>query len=511
MASLVDARRYRVIHMNRHVQVLKFGGTSVGNGERIRKVAHIIARIRNDAEEHFPVVVVSAMAKVTDQLLRIARFACEGNEAALRGELAGLRQKHLEAAEKAITSANIRDEVRDGLATEFVELERQVALLRATAETGHEVALPTAAVASWGERLSVLLVAGAARDTGIAAEPVREEIIITGYPHDARGEAALGTVVGAEPLAVETRANAQKLVGPLLERAIVPVVAGFIGHTPDGVVTTLGRNGSDYSATVIGAALDGSEVTIYTDVDGVLTADPRLVMNARLLPHLSYAEAARLSWFGAKVLHPRTLIPIAHRNIPVRVRNTFRPHLRGTVVGPDGQQRSGATAITVRRRLALITVESTDLFGAPENAGQVFALAARAGAAPVAICSSSGHHLSFVVEEQSAASVVALLQRDMDMSAWQVRSREGLAACACIGSGFTVDPMSPARAATALARERIPVVTQGSSELGITLIVEDRDAERALRCLHRDLIAPVIPLVRHAEPRSGKTARVSER
>jgi len=268
------------------------------------------------------------------------------------------------------------------------------------------------------------------------------------------------------------------------------------------MVTTLGRNGSDYSASVIGAALDCVEVSIYTDVDGVLSADPRVVANTRLLPRLSYAEAARLSWFGAKVLHPRTLIPVAYRNIPVRVRNTFRPHTRGTVVGPEGTQRSGAAAITVRRQLALITVESTDMFGAPENAGQVFALAARAGAAPVAICSSSGHHLSFVVEEQAAQSVVALLQHDMGresggLTAWRVLCRSGLAACACIGSGFTADPMSPARAITALARERIPVITQGASELGVVLIVEDQDGESALRCLHRDLIAPVIPLVRH--------------
>jgi aspartate kinase len=277
----------------------------------------------------------------------------------------------------------------------------------------------------------------------------------------------------------------------------VPVAPGFIGRTITGYVTTLGRNGSDYSATVLGAALGCVEVTIFTDVDGVLTADPRLVKNARLLPRLSYAEAARLSWFGAKVLHPRTLIPIAHLNIPVRVRNTFRPYNRGTVVGPVEVSPSGAGAITTRRNLALITVESTDLFGAPENAGQVFALAARAGAAPVAICSSSGHHLSFMVEEKSANSVVALLQHDMDTSAWTVRSRGDLAACACIGSGFTADRMSPARAVTALASERIPIVAQGSSELGITLIVEDSDSERALRCLHRDLIAPVIPLVRH--------------
>jgi aspartate kinase len=288
----------------------------------------------------------------------------------------------------------------------------------------------------------------------------------------------------------------------------VPIAAGFMGRTVTGYVTTLGRNGSDYSATVIGAALDCQEVSIYTDVDGVLTADPRLIANTRLLPHLSYAEAARLSWFGAKVLHPCTLIPIAHRNIPVRVRNTFRPHLRGTVVGPvthGVSGLSGARAITVLRNLALITMESTNLFGASENAGQVFELAARVGAAPIAICSSSGHHLSFAVEEERVESILTALQQDM--GDWSVRYRSGLAACACIGSGFVSDPMSPAHAVAALAHERIPVIAQGSSELGITLIVEDSASKRALRSLHRELIAPVIPLVRPAHPEKQASRR----
>ncbi|HBE28168.1 MAG TPA: aspartate kinase [Ktedonobacter sp.] len=494
--------------MKTHVQVLKFGGTSVGNGERIRRVAQIIARTFHDPEEAFPVVVVSAMAKVTDQLLRIAAFVYTNELEAYQQELKALKQKHFEAAEKAVQDSEGRGSLLKELEKAFVSLEYDIANLQQIVEasslqhvhpeTASMIPFATAAVAAWGERLSVLLVAASVSDVGLPAAPVREEVIITNHPTLSGTQQALGVAVGADPLTEETRKNAQAIISPLIERQIVPVVAGFIGHSTSGYVTTLGRNGSDYSASVIGAALDCIEISIYTDVDGVLTADPRLVMNTRLLSALSYAEAARLSWFGAKVLHPRTLIPIAHRNIPVRVRNTFRPTLRGTVVGPEGRQKSGASAITVHRHLSLITVESTDLFGAPESAGQVFALAARAGAAPVAICSSSGHHLSFVVEEDAAASVVALLQHDMgDMGAWYVRSRNGLAACACIGSGFTADPMSPARAITALARERIPIITQGASELGITLIVEDADSERALRSLHRDLIAPVIPLVRH--------------
>ena len=485
--------------MEQAVSVLKFGGTSVGSGERIRQVAKIITRTLHNSDEAFPVVVVSAMSGITDLLLSIARHTCLGAYEESERELVTLRHRHLEAAEKIVHHIEHLPQLQHDLEEALTALAHDIALLREAAEGGQETFLRTAAVASWGERLSILLVAAAVNDYGVVAEPVRREVIVTSHPL-ADNSQPFGVVVGADPLQEATRANAHEFIHPLVERGIVPIAAGFIGRTITGFVTTLGRNGSDYSATVIGAALDCVEVTIYTDVDGVLTADPRLVANARLLTHLSYAEAARLSWFGAKVLHPRTLIPIAARNIPVRVRNTFRPHVKGTVVGPVGRAQSGASAITIRRNLALVTVESTDLFGAPENAGQVFALAARAGAAPVAICSSSGHHLSFVVEEKALESVVELLQHDMKTGDWRVRSRRGLAACACIGSGFTVDPMSPARAITALAREHIPVITQGASELGITLIVEDSDSQSALRCLHRDLIAPVIPLVRHVTP-----------
>jgi aspartate kinase len=498
--------------MKSRVQVLKFGGTSVGNGDCILRVAQIVAQTYKDPDAAFPIVVVSAMANVTDQLLRIANYAWLGEYNELERELEVLKQRHLATVEKAVHTYDGRTAVKDMLGNAFNGLERDIALVSdqsasASASKRRSLRSFTDAIAAWGERLSVLLVAASVAAAGIPTAPLREEVIITTQPDDdvTQGQEAT-LVIGGVPLQEETRTNAQRLIYPLLEQGIIPIAAGFIGRTTTGTITTLGRNGSDYSASVIGSALDCVEVSIYTDVDGVLSADPRIVMNTRLLPRLSYAEAARLSWFGAQVLHPRTLIPIAHRNIPVRVRNTFQPQNRGTLIVPDSRSPSGAGAIAVRRHLSLVTVESTDLCGVPENTGQVFELAARAGTAPVAICSSSGHHLSFVVEEQAEESVVAFLRREMGEmgtiaspgeSTWRVRSRGGLAACACIGSGFTVDPMSPARAITALARERIPVITQGDSDIGITLIVEDRDSERALRSLHRDLIAPVIPLVRH--------------
>src|SRR5713226_3756658 len=302
--------------MESSVSVLKFGGTSVGSGERIRRVAHIIARHSTEPGETFPIVVVSAMSGITDQLLRIAHYSSTGQHATREQELGALKRRHLEAAEKAVHQ-------HEGQCTLQHDLETAFAALQPAAKRAREVSLLTSAVAAWGERFSVLLVAAAARDIGLAAAAVREEVIITGYPQDeppeaaGRGEVKL-TVAHADPLSEETRVQVQTLIHPLIERRIIPIVAGFIGRTasaPDssapGFVTTLGRNGSDYSAAVIGAALDCSEVCIYSDVDGVLTADPRVVANTLLLPRLSYAEAARLSWFGAKVLHPRTLIPLA--------------------------------------------------------------------------------------------------------------------------------------------------------------------------------------------------------
>ncbi|GAC1467193.1 MAG: hypothetical protein PVS3B1_06210 [Ktedonobacteraceae bacterium] len=326
--------------MEQTVSVLKFGGTSVGNGERICRVASIIADVRQDAGAHFPVVVVSAMSGVTDQLLRIARAACNADREACDQELIALRQKHLDAVEKVTAEGERRVLLLAQVETALQGLLQDTHALQKAAATGDAVHLRTAAVASWGERLSILLVAAATNELGVRAEPVRTEVIITKHPaHDL--SQPFGVVVGADPLVEETRANAHAIIGPLVEQGVVPIAAGFLGRTETGFVTTLGRNGSDYSATVIGAALDCAEVSIYTDVDGVLTADPRLVANTRLLPRLSYAEAARLSWFGAKVLHPRTLIPIAPRNIPVRVRNSFRPHIRGTLIGSTGSHLSG--------------------------------------------------------------------------------------------------------------------------------------------------------------------------
>src|SRR5258708_572988 len=244
--------------MKSSVQVLKFGGTSVGNGERIRRVAHIVAHTFNDPVEAFPIIVVSAMAKVTDQLLSIASHICAGEQDACEHELKALKHKHLETIDKAVHSGEGRDALREqleaafnGLEEDVVALQQQVGDRFISPEVDilagrHELRPAIAAVATWGERLSVLLVAASVADLGIQAVPVREEIIITSQIHSELAT-TLGAVIGADPLTEETRANAQRLLLPLIEQQVVPVAAGFIGRaTAGGGMTTLGRNGSDY-------------------------------------------------------------------------------------------------------------------------------------------------------------------------------------------------------------------------------------------------------------------------
>lgn len=323
------------------VRVLKFGGTSVGNGKRIRHVARIIASIAHSSEVAFPVAVVSAMVGVTDALLAIARLSCTGKwESATHG-LDVLKQRHIEAATQAITN-------NERLRVLLVDLEQSFRLLEAEATLlprcyqARPYSADASPVVAWGERLSALLLAAAVQDEGVQAIAIREDVIVLRDQQHTE-PANFGVVIGSDPLLEETRVQAAAFLYPLLEQEVVPIVPGFIGRTSSGVVKTLGRGGSDLSATLIGAVLDECiGVMIFTDVDGVLSADPHLVgeENVHLFPRLSYAEASHLARLGAKVLHPQTMDPIMARRLPVQVRNTFRLHLQGTIIGPEEEQAS---------------------------------------------------------------------------------------------------------------------------------------------------------------------------
>src|SRR6266568_1305695 len=305
--------------MRPRLQVMKFGGTSVGDAECIARTAQIIAKA---ARESGCVSVVSAMGGVTNRLIEAARKAQAGDAGEAAAIVDALRQQH----EAALTSLVQRADERAGIRLRLEEVLAEGRRLCEGTSLLRELTPRTLdAISSLGERLSAPLVAAAVRELGAPGEAIEAtELIVTDAFHG-----------GAEPQMKLTREKSQARLRPLLEKGFVPVVTGFIGASKDGQLTTLGRGGSDYSATILGAAMDADEVIIWTDVDGVLTADPRLVPEARTIPVISYREAAELAYFGAKVLHPKTLNPVVQAAIPVWIRNSFAPERPGTKITPE--------------------------------------------------------------------------------------------------------------------------------------------------------------------------------
>src|ERR1700733_712647 len=324
--------------MSSVLQVMKFGGTSVGDAACIARTAQIIA---NAARVNPCVVVVSAMSGVTNRLIEAARKAATGDSREGENLTNVLRTQHAAALKALIQEPSARQCVMQKLDAVMIEAKRLcdgTALLRElTPRTLDEIS-------SLGERLSAPIVAATISTLSLRSESVdATELIITDSFHG-----------GAEPHMELTREKAQARLRPLLAKGVVPVVTGFIGATAEGKLTTLGRGGSDYSATILGAALDASEVVIWTDVDGVLTADPRLVPEARTIPVISYREAAELAYFGAKVLHPKTLNPVMQAGITVWIRNSFTPERPGTKITPAGLSIGGGlNAFTAIRHFTL--------------------------------------------------------------------------------------------------------------------------------------------------------------
>src|SRR5215211_6662721 len=364
--------------------VMKFGGTSVGNAAAIEA----LAAITRDHLKHWDhaVVVVSAMSGVTDLLLRGASTAAIGDTRTYKEIAAKLREKHAAALAELIHSAEDASATRaqvEQMLDEFELLCHSVNVL------GEASPRAIDAISSLGERMSVRIVAATLRDRHIPAEAIDAGEIVITTPH-------FGSAV---PLQPHTQERTRARLLPLLERGVVPVLTGFIGATESGATTTLGRGGSDYSGAIIGAALDADEVAIYTDVDGVMTTDPRLAPNARVIPVISYAEMGELAYFGAKVLHPRTIRPVVERAIPLRIRNTFNAAHVGTLVVNEAKANGRAIkAVTAIKAMSMITVEGRGMIGVPGVAARTFGAVASVGANVLMISqASSEQSICFVV------------------------------------------------------------------------------------------------------------------
>jgi bifunctional aspartokinase / homoserine dehydrogenase 1 len=471
--------------MSSTLQVMKFGGTSVGDAACIARTAQIVA----NAARHNPcVVVVSAMSGVTNRLIDAAKKAATGDSSEGANLVKSLRTQHATAVETLIRDEATRHSVMqklDGVLAEARRLCDGTALLRElTPRTLDEIS-------SLGERLSAPIVAEAVRALGLRSESIEAtELIVTDAYHG-----------GAEPRMELTRERSQARLNPLLAQNVVPIVTGFIGATADGKLTTLGRGGSDYSATILGAALDANEVIIWTDVNGVLTADPRLVPEARTIPVISYREAAELAYFGAKVLHPKTLNPVMQAGIPVWIRNSFTPELAGTKITPEGRSIGGGVkALTPIRDVTLIAVGGPGIVGLPDVVGRTFSTTAELRANVLLISqSSSQNDICFIVSASDAPRTVEALRKEFahDLAHHKVEHVtvvNNIAIVAVVGENMRGTPGVAGRTFAAMGRENVNLIAiaQGSSESNISFVVEDQAVTKALIATHKEFGLHVI-------------------
>ena len=458
--------------------VMKFGGTSMGSADRIQVAAELSSAERKKR----PVVaVVSAMSKVTDLLLDTLRHAEGGDREGMEANIATLATRHYETCENLLPES-ARQAVRtsiDELVAEFRRIANGVLML------GERPARSVDEAVAIGERLSALLMANYLQSQNVPAVAVNaRELIVT--------DAVFGN---ATPLMGPTREKAGSLLQPLLAQGLLPVVTGFNGATADGRPTTLGRGGSDFSASILAASLDAEELWIWSDVDGILSADPRLVKSARVLDEVTYAEAAELAYNGAKVLHPRTLAPLVSRQIPVWSKNSFAPEKLGTKIVPAIANPIGPRAVTSMGNVALVSLEpaSPELTGT-RLMGRAFEALAASGAEVLALTSSS-YRQSFCflirkdelgLAQQALESALSLELAHGYVKPLEVDTEVGL--LAIVGEGMRGVTGMAGRIFTAVSREGVNVIAiaQGSSELTIAIVVRREGLEKAVRAVHEE-------------------------
>lgn len=459
------------------LQVMKFGGTSLGNASCMERAVDIV---REALAESQIVIVVSAMSGVTSSLIHAANLSEAGEHQQVSAILRLLRSQHDSAAEALILSPT----ARKNTLTRIRELFNEAAhLCQMTIDSRELTPRTLDAIAGLGERLAAPLVAAALAERGIGSEPVdATELIITTADHAA-----------AEPYMHPTRQRCRSRLVPLLRQGIVPVITGFIGATPEGVTTTLGRNSSDYSATILGAALDANAVTIWSDVDGMLTADPRIVRDAGTVSKISYQEAAELARFGAKVLHPKALREVMHLDIPVWIRNTFAPDCPGTKIS-SANSYPGVKALATKCDLSLIAVEGPRVGAIQNLLARVYAVAAsfRTDLLPASRAADSRNGLGFLVPSASYGQMIGSLHREFTPELKRGELKDifmdpNVALVTLVG--YTLEPQADIaeRAITALSHAKIQIVAVAqSSSCSVPLVVRKKDVEMAVTILHRE-------------------------
>ncbi|MCC6501074.1 MAG: aspartate kinase [Anaerolineales bacterium] len=469
--------------MQQKTLVMKFGGTSVGSAEALARAIQIIREAKCDWDRI--VVVTSAMAGVTNLLLdSAASNAGKAHASPLQDAENKLRTKHFSAAEALIKDNAALEETKreiNALIQVFVNLCEAIQIL------GEASPRALDAVASLGERMSLRLLTAALNEAGIKAKGVEStEFIVTN-----------SNFQNAHPDFCVTKEKTQELLNPILEAGFIAVTTGFIGANAEGVVTTLGRGGSDYSAAIIGSVLPADEVWIWTDVDGVMTTDPKIVASAKTLAEISYSEIAELAYYGAKVLHPKTIRPIVEAGIGLRICNTFNPAHQGTRLTAKGTRNGQVVkAVTAIQKQRLVTIEGRGMLGVPGVAARAFgAVASTKTSVPLITQASSEQSICFAVPSETAENVLNALEKtfaheieedDID----RVWSTDDVSIVTVVGAGMKHTPGVAGKVFSQLGNHGVNVlaIAQGSSEVSISLVVEAPDTEQAVKALHELIV-----------------------
>jgi aspartate kinase len=452
--------------------VIKFGGTSVGDADRVAQAIDIVAE-----RKHLnPIVVVSALAGVTNDLVAASEAACAQKPDVVAEIIRRVRARHEDVALRLVQHKS------DFLDSFLKKLDKQIeeidTILRGIALLGEITLRGRDKVMSIGEKLSSVLFAYSMMMRALPGEFVSAEDVI--WTDDNFGNAT--------PDMVRTRAAAAKTLLPMIERHRIPVMGGFIGRTLGGATTTLGRNGSDYSAAIVAAAVGASEVQIWTDVDGLLTCDPRLVPGARVIDLLSFEEAAELAQFGAK-LHPKTLEPAAEANVPVRVLNTHNPASPGTLITRAGAETAaGPRSIARKKQVTMVHVTSNRMLGTHGFLAKFFTVFASLGIS-VDLIATSEVSVTVTVDEKHD---IEQLTRDLSELA-NVELYDGQCIIAVVGQNVMSDARVGARVLDALGNMPVKMMSLGRSGLNLSIVVDDANADAAVKAVHHALFESAVP------------------
>ncbi len=455
---------------------MKFGGTSVGDGIRMKHVAELTKKYHDEGNEI--VLVTSALSGVTDALLKNSKEASEtGKTSAIKEFIADLTKQHHKAAHDAIHLSEIAEKVTHELDQRIEELEKA---LIGICYLGELTARSIDYISSYGERLAAPILSGSLNSFGI------HSCSFTG------GEAGIITsdeYGNARPLE-ETYTLVKERIEPLLTDSI-PVVCGFIAENEAGIITTLGRGGSDFTASIIGASIKANEIWLWKEVDGIMTTDPNIVPEAKPMPVISYIEAMELSYFGAKVLHPKAIEPAIKHGIPVRVKNTFHPDVPGTIIVKDQKQsKEVVKAVTVIKNVALINISGAGMVGTIGVAARVFTTLANAGVNIVMISQGSSEaNISLVVDEAHLDKAVKAIKSEFKNGIIkEITPDRNISVVAVVGAGMANTPGVAGRVFGALGKAKVNVImiSQGSSQHNISFAVSEDGAKNAVSVLHKE-------------------------